>query len=124
METNQKPKEKPIETEFPGYPLYPASEDIYTAGIKEDNVDPENVDKSKEPNDKIPTEWNESDYSHQSTGDDLDIPGSEYDDEAEDIGLEDEENNYYSLGGDNHSDEVNTDLVKDDSEDDDQSTAD
>lgn len=34
----------------------------------------------------------------------LDIPGTELDDEMEDIGEEDEENNYYSLGGDNHED--------------------
>lgn len=33
-------------------------------------------------------------------GDDLDVPGSELDDEAEDIGSEDEENNYYSRGQD------------------------
>lgn len=33
---------------------------------------------------------------------DLDIPGSELDDESEKIGEEDEENNYYSLGGDRH----------------------
>lgn len=33
---------------------------------------------------------------------DLDIPGSELDDENEKIGEEDEENNYYSLGGDRH----------------------
>jgi hypothetical protein len=31
---------------------------------------------------------------------DLDVPGSELDDESENIGSEDEENNYYSLGGD------------------------
>jgi hypothetical protein len=31
--------------------------------------------------------------------DDLDVPGSELDDESEMIGSEDEENNYYSLGG-------------------------
>ncbi len=30
----------------------------------------------------------------------LDVPGSELDDDMEDIGEEDEENNYYSLGGD------------------------
>ncbi|MBC6489480.1 hypothetical protein ACFSQD_04055 [Flavihumibacter stibioxidans] len=30
---------------------------------------------------------------------DLDIPGAELDDDMEDIGEEDEENNYYSLGG-------------------------
>ena len=35
-------------------------------------------------------------------GEDLDVPGSELDDESEDIGEEDEENNTYSLGGDNH----------------------
>ena len=35
-------------------------------------------------------------------GDDLDVPGAELDDENEIIGEEDEENNYYSLGGDNH----------------------
>ena len=36
--------------------------------------------------------------------DDLDIPGAELDDDLEIIGSEDEENNYYSLGGDNHND--------------------
>ena len=41
-------------------------------------------------------------YRTTSTGDDLDIPGSELDDANEEIGEEDEENNYYSLGGDNH----------------------
>ena len=33
---------------------------------------------------------------------DLDIPGAENDDANEEIGEEDEENNYYSLGGDAH----------------------
>jgi hypothetical protein len=37
-------------------------------------------------------------------GKDLDIPGSELDDASEAIGTEDEENNSYSLGGDNHED--------------------
>ena len=36
------------------------------------------------------------------TGEDLDIPGSSADDADEVIGEEDEENNYYSLGGDLH----------------------
>lgn len=36
------------------------------------------------------------------TGADLDVPGAGLDDSMEDIGSEDEENNYYSLGGDNH----------------------
>jgi len=37
-------------------------------------------------------------------GSDLDIPGSELDDDQEITGNEDEENNYYSLGGDDHND--------------------
>jgi len=38
------------------------------------------------------------------SGDDLDVPGAEDDDTNEEIGEEDEENNYYSLGGDAHED--------------------
>ena len=34
----------------------------------------------------------------------LDVPGSELDDADESIGNEDEENNYYSIGGDEHDD--------------------
>lgn len=33
---------------------------------------------------------------------DLDVPGSDLDDQEENLGEEDEENNYYSLGGDRH----------------------
>lgn len=39
-----------------------------------------------------------SGHSISSTGDDLDVPGSEDDDANESLGEEDEENNYYSLG--------------------------
>ena len=43
------------------------------------------------------------------TGDYLDVPGSELDDMQETIGSEDEENNLYSLGVENHDDkECNT----------------
>ncbi|HSI78446.1 MAG TPA: hypothetical protein VK957_21275 [Lunatimonas sp.] len=37
-------------------------------------------------------------------GEDLDVPGSELDDEQEEIGSEDEENNLYSLGSDQNED--------------------
>ena len=40
--------------------------------------------------------------SNEDLNTDLDIPGSDLDDENEKIGEEDEENNYYSLGGDRH----------------------
>jgi hypothetical protein len=38
------------------------------------------------------------------SGDDLDIPGADLDNESEEIGSEDEENNGYSLGGEDHQD--------------------
>jgi len=41
------------------------------------------------------------------SGTDLDVPGEENDDLMEDIGEEDEENNEYSLGGNNHDDVPN-----------------
>lgn len=47
---------------------------------------------------------NEKVFSEDMVGDDLDVPGSELDDKQEFIGSEDEENNYYSIGGDNHND--------------------
>jgi hypothetical protein len=40
----------------------------------------------------------------RNPGEDLDVPGAELDDADEVIGEEDEENNYYSLGGDDHDD--------------------
>ncbi len=45
---------------------------------------------------------NEGGMDTAISGDDLDVPGSELDDADEAIGEEDEENNDYSLGGDNH----------------------
>lgn len=49
-------------------------------------------------NDGLPLNEKSSDVS----GDDLDVPGAELDDENEALGEEDEENNPYSLGGDKH----------------------
>lgn len=68
---------------LPGYPHYPDKEDIYKRAEKEplDDEDAGNAD-----------------------GSDLDVPGSELDDKDEAVGAEDEENNYYSLGGDEHND--------------------
>ncbi|MEO8400098.1 MAG: hypothetical protein ABI550_09855 [Ignavibacteriaceae bacterium] len=45
---------------------------------------------------------NESSFKNNTTGTGLDVPGTEADDADEEIGEEDEENNEYSLGGDNH----------------------
>ena len=88
-----------------GYPDYPASDDIYSKYQKEKNINPEDTSKTKESNENRRTgKGNEKDFDDDFSGDDLDIPGSELDDELEIIGSEDEENNYYSLGGDDHND--------------------
>ncbi len=140
---------------FPGYPHYPAKDDITNAGnnngqepLAEDNVyresktdhlndreadtqfvtgtdaDVTNEDlrmlDAAEQNMDTPDSENlmrasldnvdedgdplneESSLDEDMTGEDLDVPGSSADDADERIGEEDEENNYYSLGGDNH----------------------
>ena len=90
-----------------GYPIYPASEDIYSQSQEESEINPEDTSKTKDFTDYSIVN-NEKDFSDDMSGSDLDIPGSELDDEQEIIGSEDEENNYYSLGDDDHNDmEVN-----------------
>jgi len=89
---------------LPGYPLYPASEDIYNRAKEEEAIDPEDVSKTKSLNENDPHDLNEKDFSDDVSGDDLDVPGSELDDQQESAGSEDEENNHYSLGGDDHND--------------------
>jgi len=88
---------------LPGYPEYPESDDIFTKAKKEDKLNPDDPSKLKEANLK-PDQWNEKSFEDDVSGDDLDVPGSDLDDDSEKIGSEDEENNYYSLGGDNHND--------------------
>jgi hypothetical protein len=125
--------------ELPGYPKYPASEDILNRAEKVDlDVDGSLKDSKPggiayegeniTPDEKESTGISESDltkselealkdaenssgedevlkdrvYPVDFSGDDLDVPGSELDDDNEQIGSEDEENNSYSLGGDNN----------------------
>jgi hypothetical protein len=98
-------KDREIKKNTGGYPLYPPTDDIYNKFHEEKNVNPEDISKEKEPN-----EVNEDRASDEKiindelSGNDLDVPGSEMDDDQEKIGNEDEENNYYSLGGDDHND--------------------
>jgi hypothetical protein len=86
-----------------GNPVYPPSEDIYNKGKEEIELNPEDISKNKSPNER-PGTPNEKDFNDDKTGSDLDVPGSELDDAQENIGSEDEENNYYSIGGDDHND--------------------
>jgi len=93
------------EDNLPGYPVYPEDEDIYNNYKEETEIDPEDIFKKKEQSEKIRVKRNaELDLNDKIPDDDLDVPGAELDDEMEIIGSEDEENNYYSLGGEEHND--------------------
>jgi hypothetical protein len=135
------------EKDFPGYPHYPAKEDIMNTKKSERvNIDVENISRSVKPipsalpdksisispdepevpgdmdADNPETAPNDADLtaddlialgqSESNSGkvemlegeNDLDVPGADADDANEEIGEEDEENNYYSLGGDAHDD--------------------
>jgi hypothetical protein len=92
------------EGNFRGYPSYPAREDIYNKLREEKDIDPEDISLLKQSNDPVVTDRNTGKVIHGDiSGIDLDVPGSDLDDEQENIGSEDEENNFYSLGGDEHS---------------------
>jgi len=88
---------------LPGYPIYPSSDDIYQNSKEETDINPEDLSKNKSSNEPAGA-LNEKNFEEDMSGNDLDIPGSELDDQQESVGSEDEENNYYSLGGDNHND--------------------
>ncbi len=76
-----------------GDPEYLPGDDIYS---KEEKVELDEEDEGpKKP---------KGHTGKIRTGEDLDVPGAEADDADEEIGEEDEENNYYSLGGDDHDD--------------------
>jgi len=90
------------ENNLPGYPIYPESEDIYKNFKEEEDINPEDISKTKDTNST--NALRRKDLDDVFSENDLDIPGSELDDFQEDIGSEDEENNYYSLGGDDHLD--------------------
>jgi len=105
IEANSPHKSNEQLDNFSGYPQYPADEDIYNKFDKEFDIDPEDISKKKNIIKIDNTSLrNEKDFNEDKTGEDLDVPGSELDDKQENIGSEDEENNYYSLGGDNHDD--------------------
>lgn len=104
--------------EIPDYPVNPPSEDIYKRSAEETEIDPEDISKTKTPNQndgdlnpanrglkkgKKAGKNNEKDFKDDLSGDDLDVPGSESDEGVAMNGNEDEENDYYSLGGDDHN---------------------
>lgn len=91
-------KNKPLK-DWEGDPKYSEEEDIFSKG-KKLRIDPDDIGKVGK--DKIELEEDTELNAEMDEG--LDVPGAELDDADEFIGEEDEENNYYSLGGDDHDD--------------------
>jgi hypothetical protein len=87
---NKKKTSSAENRKFP-LPIYRKEDDIYNQETEEHLEDQDGIRR------RIGNE-------DRGVGADLDIPGVELDDSDEAIGEEDEENNYYSLGGDNHND--------------------
>lgn len=81
---------KNIETsKFPRHHLYLSLEGIRQGSKKDMDVKFEGLSKRK-------GSLNEKDFKDDMSGDDIDITGSELDDQQESVGSEEEENNYYS----------------------------
>ncbi|KAF2326256.1 hypothetical protein [Flavobacterium daemonense] len=71
---------------------YPSNEDIFNQEDQLEDIDPDEISNEKTI-DENNHEWKQN---SDKLGDDLDVPGSELDDDQEEIGAEDEENNFYS----------------------------
>lgn len=80
-------------------PLETTMLDNAGAGEEDESIDDASLDNTDEDGDML----NENTTGDTESGDELDVPGSEEDDENEAIGEEDEENNSYSLGGERNS---------------------
>ena len=73
---------------------------------KTDTTDQRNLDAAAL--DQLDEEGERLNEKSGLAGDDLDVPGSELDDDNEDIGEEDEENNPYSVDEENEDGDINT----------------
>jgi hypothetical protein len=105
LDPDKQKLDKKDKNKIPDSLLYPPSEDIYNQFQKEIDIDPEDISKKKTPVEKIPNgKFNQKDFDEDVSGSDLDVPGSELDDDLEGMGSEDEENNHYGIGGDDHND--------------------
>lgn len=95
--TNDREEIKKRDEKLPGYQSNPPSEDIFNKYDLDENVDPDNPFEQKDP-----LERDTNKFSDDLALGELDVPGSELDDDMEIVGNEDEENNYYSLGSDDN----------------------
>jgi len=87
---NKKKSDNATENEKFPLPVYDQKDDIYNQAKEVQLSDEDQKPVAK------------TGANDKSLDEGLDLPGTELDDANEAIGEEDEENNYYSLGGENH----------------------
>jgi len=85
-----------------GYPLYPETEDIYNRFKKDRSLDPEDITKIN--GFEVVGKTTEKDFTDDFTRSNLDIQGVDVNDSEEIVEIEDEEIDYFSLGGEDHTD--------------------
>jgi hypothetical protein len=90
------------ENTFPDYPNYAGSDDIYSHD-KEEDLNPEETYKIKKSY-KRAGKKNVKKIIEDATDGYPDVRGNELDELQENERFEDEENNFYSLGGNNYND--------------------
>ncbi len=72
---------------------------------EDDDIDDEDADLTEEDRlilDQAPLDRAERMANGFAPDDEIEVPGAELDDDMEELGSEDEENNFYSVGGDRH----------------------
>lgn len=99
--------EKKQDENLEGYPHYPKSEDIYSQFDEEEDLNPEDPTEEKTEIDSNAIRQEELDKLVERDNlkvkeRELDVPGSDLDETGEAREDKDEENQYYSLGGDRH----------------------
>lgn len=82
-----------------------ASVDNREAGTEDEVLNEAALDSTDNDGDPL----NEDSFGREVSGDDLDVPGSDQDDEEEAIGDEDEENNSYSIDKNEDDSDINYD---------------
>ena len=81
---------------LPNYPHYPENQDIFNNSVREDVMDTDGIFEN--------LDINQNDFVKEEIVPDLVAYDLGLGDIPENEGNEDEENNYYSLGGDDHND--------------------
>lgn len=120
MKTENNDKKNMKNKDTKGYPSYPKSEDIYQQHEAEEEIDPNDPAEEKDETDsnakrQLPLDKLVEKDNLKAKVEGLDIPGENLEETDDAMGDVDEENQYYSLGGERHEglEESEDDVIDD-----------